>query len=454
MNNNIFREYDIRGIVKDDFSDEVVYSIGRAFGQILVANNQTKVSTSGDIRHSTNHLKNILNNGLIDSGLKVFDMGILPTPINYFSLFHTDVKNSIQITGSHNPKEYNGFKFSMNGKPFFGQQIMEIKEIIKNKSIKEVKQKGNMQELEIIDDYIEMIQEKITINKKIRCVMDCGNSVAGIVAPKIFKKLNIDLKKIFCDINPDFPNHHPDPTVDSNLNDLVECVKKGNFDLGVAYDGDADRVVVVDENGRIIRSDILMSVFVKKIISKEDSVIFDVKCSRALESTIKSLGAKPIMYKTGHSLIKNKMIEINSKFGGEMSGHIFFNDKFYGFDDGIYASLRIIEILSSSSSSLSQLVSEIPRYYSTPEIRLDCDDDKKFKIVENIKKFYVEKYDCNLIDGVRIEFDYGWGLLRVSNTQPIIVCRFEANSEKNLDKIKHIIFDQLKKYGVIIKNEI
>ena len=450
MNSRVFREYDIRGIVEEDFSEEFVINLGRAYGSFLLKNNQSKVSVSGDIRYSTERLKNNLIEGLLSSGMIVYDLGILPTPVNYFSLFHTDIKNSVQITGSHNPKEYNGFKISFDGKPFFGKNIKKIESIIKNDLNENKFRNGRLEKLNILDDYIDILIKDINIENNIACVMDCGNSVGGLVAPKVFKDLGINLKEIYCDINPDFPNHHPDPTVDENLKDLVESVKLENFDLGLAYDGDADRVVAVDENGGIIRSDILMSIFVKSIISKGDNVIFDVKCSRALESVIKRYDGNPIMYKTGHSLIKNKMIELNSKFGGEMSGHIFFNDRYYGYDDGIYASLRLVELLSKSNKKLSDYVSEIPRYYSTPELRIDCDDDLKFKVVDKIKDYFTNKYRCILIDGVRIEFDYGWGLVRVSNTQPVIVCRFEADSLSNLDKIKDIVFEQIKFHGVII----
>ena len=454
MNNSIFREYDIRGIVEEDFSDEVVIDLGRAYGKFLLDNNQKKISISGDIRYSTNRLKNSLIEGLTNSGIDVYDLGILPTPINYFSLFHTDIKNSIQVTGSHNPKEYNGFKISFNGKPFFGKDIKKLQSIINN-DLNNFKNghssKGIVRKLDVLDDYISMIKNNINIENDISCIMDCGNSVGGLVAPQIFKELGIKLEEIYCDINPDFPNHHPDPTVDENLNDLVEAIKIGNYDLGVAYDGDADRVVAIDEKGNIVRPDILMSIFIPFVIGEGEPVIFDVKCSRSLESTIKKYGGTPIMYKTGHSLIKNKMIDLKSKFGGEMSGHIFFKDRYYGYDDGIYVSLRLIEILSKTTKRISDYVSGIPKYISTPEIRIDCNNDAiKFEVANNIKKYFSNKFNCNLIDGVRIEFDYGWGLVRASNTQPVIVCRFEANSIDNLNRIKKIVFDQIKSHGVDI----
>ena len=451
MNNRIFREYDIRGIVEEDFSSDIVINLGRAYGKFLLDNNQNKISISGDIRYSTDRLKNNLIEGLSSVGINVYDLGILPTPVNYFSLFHTDIKNSIQITGSHNPKEYNGFKISFNGKPFFGENIKNLQHIMNNNLFSTYSSKGSIKKIDILDDYINKIKSDINIENEISCVMDCGNSVASLVAPQLFKELGINLTEIYCDVDPSFPNHHPDPTVDENLVDLIKVINKSNYDLGIAYDGDADRVISIDEMGGIIRADILMSVFVSYITNPGDSVVFDVKCSRALEETIKKFKGNPIMYKTGHSLIKNKMINTNAKFGGEMSGHIFFSDRYYGYDDGIYVSLRLIELLSKIKRKLSDCVFDIPKYVSTPEIRIECDDDDiKFDIVNKIIKYFSNKFNCSLIDGVRIEFNYGWGLIRASNTQPVIVCRFESDSLENLDKIKNMIFEQVRFHGVNI----
>ena len=451
MNNRIFREYDIRGIVEEDFSSDIVINLGRAYGKFLLDNNQNKISISGDIRYSTDRLKDNLIEGLSSVGVNVYDLGILPTPVNYFSLFHTDIKNSIQITGSHNPKEYNGFKISFNGKPFFGENIKNLQHIMNNNLFSTYSSKGSIKKIDILDDYINKIKSDINIENEISCVMDCGNSVASLVAPQLFKELGINLTEIYCDVDPSFPNHHPDPTVDENLVDLIKVINKSNYDLGIAYDGDADRVISIDEMGGIIRADILMSVFVSYITNPGDSVVFDVKCSRALEETIKKFKGNPIMYKTGHSLIKNKMINTNAKFGGEMSGHIFFSDRYYGYDDGIYVSLRLIELLSKIKRKLSDCVFDIPKYVSTPEIRIECDDDDiKFDIVNKIIKYFSNKFNCSLIDGVRIEFDYGWGLIRASNTQPVIVCRFESDSLENLDKIKNMIFEQVRFHGVNI----
>jgi len=447
MNPNIFREYDIRGIVEKDFSDNVVISLGRAYGTYLINNNEKNISISGDIRHTTKKLKNNLIEGLLSVGINVYDMGILPTPLNYFSLYNTDIKNSIQVTGSHNPKEYNGFKLSFNKKPFFGPDILYLKEIIIKNLFHKCSSKGEYKKIDIIEDYIKMIKNNIKIENDISCVVDCGNSVGGIIVPQLYSELGINIKELYCDIDPDFPNHHPDPTVDINLNDIRTQIHK-KYDLGLAFDGDVDRVVAIDEVANIIRPDILMGIFIENFIKENDKVVFDVKCSRTLENIIKKCNAIPLMYKTGHSLIKNKMLETNSKFGGEMSGHIFFADKYYGYDDGIYVGLRLIELLSKSTKKLSEYIENFEMFPSTPEIRIECEnDEEKNKVVKKIIDFFKNKYKCNLIDGIRIEFENGWGLIRASNTQPVIVCRFEANTEEELLNIQNIIIGQLKTYG-------
>ena len=450
MNEDIFRTYDIRGVVDRDFNPELIFSIGKAFGTFLKNNNQNIMSISGDVRHTTQKLKDDFINGVLCVGVNVCDMGDLPTPVNYFSLFHTNIPNSVQITGSHNPSEYNGFKLSYNKKPFYGDDIQDLKVIIKNSNYFISDIKGSLEKNTILAEYSSFIYSNININKKIKVAMDCGNAAACLIAPNIFKKMGIELVELYCDIDPDFPNHHPDPTVDSNLDDLRKIVVDENCNLGIAYDGDADRVVIVDECGKIIRSDILIALFVEKIISKGDSVVYDVKCSKALEETINKYEGNPIMWKTGHSHIKNKMLETKSKIGGEMSGHIFFADKYFGFDDGIYVSLRLIELLSNTNENISKMVSKIPIYTSTPEIRIDCiDDNEKRYICEKAVDFFTKSYKCITIDGARIKFPNGWALVRSSNTQPVIVCRFEADSEDNLKIIKDIVFNKLKEYAKI-----
>ena len=308
---------------------------------------------------------------------------------------------------------------------------------------------------DIISDYNQMIQSKININKRLKVAIDCGNAAGCIVAPDLYEKFNIDLHKLYCDIDGSFPNHHPDPTVDSNLIDLQEFVIKNKCDLGLAFDGDADRIVAVDENGLIIRSDILISIFLSKIIKKGDSVVYDVKCSKALEDMINRFNGNPIMWKTGHSLIKNKMKEEKAKIGGEMSGHIFFADDYYGYDDAIYVGLRLVELLSNQDMKLSEIVSEVPRYFSTPELRFDCNDDKeKIDIMNNVFDYFSSKYNFSDIDGIRLSLDNGWALIRCSNTQPVIVCRIEASTKNLLKKYEKMVIEKLLSFGVKINEHI
>ena len=297
-----------------------------------------------------------------------------------------------------------------------------------------------------------MIVNKIKISKKIKVAMDCGNAAGCLNAPNLYNKFNLELLELFCDVDGTFPNHHPDPTVDSNLTDLQKFVVENNCDIGVAFDGDADRIVAVDEKGGIIRSDILMAVFLPYILDPGDSIVYDVKCSKALEDTILKYQGIPIMWKTGHSLIKNKMKEEKAKLGGEMSGHIFFADDYYGYDDAIYVGLRLIQLLSESNIKLSEMVSDIPKYFSTPELRLDCiDDEQKNKIMDEAFKYFSSRYDFSNIDGIRLKLDEGWALIRCSNTQPVIVCRMEASTEDLLASYKKLVLDKL--YSLGIKNE-
>ena len=446
INNNIFREYDIRGIVEDDFNDSLVVDIGKAYGTILIKNNFTKVSVSGDIRNTTPRLKKNIIKGIISTGIDVYDLGILPTPANYYSLFKTKIKNSIQITGSHNPSDYNGFKISYNQKPFYGESIQRLKKIIEKQAFIESNQFGKTLKVDILNQYSEYLISLFQFNSNnIKVSMDCGNASACLTAPEIYKKLGVKVEQLFCDVDSSFPNHHPDPTVDSNLTELIENVLKNKSNLGVAFDGDADRVVVVDDLGRIIRSDILIGLFVKFLVKKNDYVVYDVKCSKALKEIILENKGIPVECKTGHSIIKNKIIEYNSKIGGEMSGHIFFSDKFFGFDDAVYVSLRLIEILLEQNCKLSDIVDSLPQYISTPEIRLECDnDDIKKDIVSKITEYFKSEFKYSDIDGIKILFEKGWALIRCSNTQPVIVLRFEANNAVLLSEYIEIVKNKFK----------
>lgn len=448
VNKFIFREYDIRGKVSDDFPPEVVKNLGKAFGTFIKRGGGKEIALSGDIRLSTPMLIEQFKNGVLSTGLDVINIGILPTPANYYSMFKLDVAGAVQITGSHNPPEFNGFKMSRNKKAVFGDSIQELRIIIENKDFE--LGKGSEASYNILSDYKRMINSKINIQKKIRVVMDCGNAAGAICAPEIFKNLNVELSELYCDVDGTFPNHHPDPTVEKNLIDLMEKIKSGDYDIGIAFDGDADRVGVVDETGEIIWADQLMALFLPEIINPGDEILFDVKCSQALEEMIVKYGGKPVMWKTGHSLIKQRMSELNCKLGGEMSGHIFFADDFYGFDDAIYVAARIVQTLSRSDKTLSELKKELPKYYATPEMRFEVkSDEEKFRITKEAVDYFKDNYDCITIDGVRIKFGDGWGLVRASNTQPVIVCRFEANTPERMEEIKAVVITKLQEIGTL-----
>ena len=449
MNTYIFREYDIRGIVETDFIPEVVTLLGRAYGTYVKRAGGNRVSISGDIRITTPRLKENFSKGLIKSGITVLDMGIVHTPANYFSMFHLNVDGAVQITGSHNPPEFNGFKLSYKQRAFYGDQIQGLRKLMEIRDFETGP--GTIEEINIIAPYHAMLKEKISIDRPLNAVIDCGNAAACLSAPEIFPAVGIVTQELYCDIDGTFPNHHPDPTEDHNLAALVKQIQSGNYDFGVAFDGDADRVVAVDETGGIIRPDILMTLFLPEIIQNPgDVIVFDVKCSQALEDMIIRYGGTPVMWKTGHSLIKDKMRELNVSFAGEMSGHIFFADDYYGYDDAIYVSLRLAQLLSKTKKRLSQLTAEIPVYYSTPEMRMECqDDEEKFKISKKADEYFIANYDCVTVDGVRINFDDGWGLVRASHTQPVIVCRFEAKSEYRMLEIQNEILDKLSEFGEI-----
>ena len=446
VNKYIFREYDIRGKVKDDFPPDVVLNLGKAFGTFIKRSNGQEIALSGDVRLSTPDLIQQFKEGVLSTGVDVINIGIVPTPVNYYSMFKLDVAGAVQITGSHNPPEFNGFKMSRNKKSVFGESIQNLREIIEDEDFE--KGEGDEAPYNILRDYKKMIHSKVELNRKLKVVLDCGNAAGAVCAPEIFNNLNIELEELYCDVDGTFPNHHPDPTVEENLKDLIQKMKTGKYDVGIAFDGDADRIGVVDEKGDIIWADQLMALFLPEIISPGDQILYDVKCSKSLEEMIVKYGGKPVMWKTGHSLVKQKMFDLNCKFGGEMSGHIFFADDYYGFDDGIYVAARLLQTLSRSTKKLSELKNELPKYFSTPEMRLEADSDEdKFRISKAAVEYFTKTYDCSTVDGVRINFEDGWGLVRASNTQPVIVCRFEATSLEKMEEYKNLVISKLNEIG-------
>ncbi len=448
LNKYIFREYDIRGKVADDFPPDVVESLGKGFGTFILRGGGQEIALSGDVRLTTPSLIEQFKTGVLSTGVDVINIGILPTPANYYSMFKLEVAGAVQITGSHNPPEFNGFKMSRNKKAVFGESIQNIRTIIENQDYETGE--GTEVAYDILTEYKRMIVSKIDIQKPMKVVMDCGNAAGAICAPDVFKNLNVELTELYCDVNGTFPNHHPDPTVEANLKDLIDLMKTGDYDIGLAFDGDADRVGVIDETGDVIWADQLMALFLPEVLEEGDEILFDVKCSQALEDMILKYGGKPVMWKTGHSLIKQRMAELNCKLGGEMSGHIFFADDFFGFDDAIYVAARIVQTLSRTDRTLSELKAELPTYYSTPEMRLEAEsDEEKFRIAKEAVEYFTENYDCSTVDGVRIKFGDGWGLVRSSNTQPVIVCRFEANTPERMQEIQSIVMGKLNEIGTL-----
>jgi len=449
MNPYIFREYDIRGVVENDFQDDVVELLGRGFGSFVKEKSGKTISLSGDVRLSTPHLIEVFARGVLSTGVNVIDLGIVPTPANYYSMFVLPIDGAVQITGSHNPPDMNGFKLSYNKKAVYGKEIQYIKSLIEQENFKTGN--GKLDRKEILDDYKNMIVSKIKIERPVKIAMDCGNAAACLAAPEIFSKLGCKVTELYCNVDGSFPNHHPDPTVKKNLVELIKEVKKGGYDFGVAFDGDADRIGVIDNEGEIIWADYIMILFLDEVLTKEETVIFDVKCSQALEEVIVKKGGKPLMWKTGHSLIKQKMKEMKVPFAGEMSGHLFFADDYFGYDDAIYVAARLAQMVSRSSESLSGKISHLPHYYSTPEMRLECKDDSaKFEIAKKSVEYFKANYECIDVDGVRIKFGDGWGLVRASNTQPVIVTRFEAKSEERLGEIRDLVLNKLKEFGEIL----
>ncbi|MEO0137159.1 MAG: phosphomannomutase/phosphoglucomutase [candidate division WOR-3 bacterium] len=444
INPAIFREYDIRGIAETDLNDENVELLGQAIGTYFHLHNQNSVVIGGDVRLSTPRIMKILIKSLRQTGCTVFDIGIVPTPVLYFSLFFTGIPNGIMVTASHNPKEFNGFKICLNKSAIYGEEIQKIRRLVEEKNF--AKGDGNYEKKEVIPDYIDFILSRVKVKSNLKVAVDTGNGTCGPIMKEILNRVNANFEILYQEPDGNFPHHLPDPTVEKYIKDLIEKVRTQNFDLGIGLDGDGDRIGVVDENGRIIWGDVLLAIFAEKILQAQPGakIIFEVKCSKGLIERIEELGGKPLMYRTGHSLIKAKMKQENAPLAGEMSGHIFFADRYFGYDDAIYASLRLLEILSAGEK-LSTLASKVPKYFSTPEIRVDTTDAQKFSIVERLKDEFKGQYPIIDIDGVRVDFGDGWGLVRASNTQPVLVLRFEAKTEARLEEIKNLFLDKLKR---------
>jgi len=453
INPNIFREYDIRGIAEHDLTDDVIELIGKAYGSYMRRNGWKKFVVGRDVRLSSERIQNALVRGITATGGDVIILGQIPTPALYFAIVHLNVDGGVMVTGSHNPIEFNGLKLCEGIASIYGSGIQNLKKIIDDKNFE--KGAGKTQSQDLIPEYVETIKSKITLNRKLKVVIDAGNGTAGVIAPQLWESLGCEVIQLYCEPDGRFPNHLPDPTVPKYVVDLQKKVLETHADLGIGYDGDSDRIGAIDETGRQIYADRLIALFSRDVLRRKPgaSIVFDVKCSQALPEYIEKFGGKPLMWKTGHSLLKAKMKEVKSPFAGEMSGHIFFGDDYFGFDDAIYASGRLLQIVADSKMKLSELIDDIPYFLSTPEIRVDCSDDTKFDVVDDIAKSFKKNYETIDIDGARVLFGDGWGLVRASNTQPVLVLRFEAKAEKRLKEIISIFKRKLQQYPDVKFND-
>ncbi len=444
MNRQIFREYDIRGTVENDLTDDVVKNIGRAYAAYMHERGRKTVSIARDCRLSSPHLRDMVVSGMVEGGLHVIDLGLIPTGLFYFSLFNLDVEGGIMITGSHNPADQNGFKIADGKWTIFGEEIQYLRRIIEEERF--VRGEWSCTEYKsLVDDYYKFLRSNINLVKSFKVVIDAGNGTAGVIAAPILKEMGQNVTELFCDMDGHFPNHHPDPTVEKNLVALRKTVVETKADVGIGFDGDGDRIGIIDEKGNIIWGDYLMIIFARDILKehKGASFVSEVKCSTNLFDDIELKGGIPVMWKAGHSLIKQKMRETGALLGGEMSGHIFFADKFFGYDDAVYACLRFLEIMGRDGRPISEFLSDLPTMYSTPEIRIDCPDTVKFDVVRKLTEYYKGKHKVIDIDGVRVVLEDGWGLVRPSNTGPILVLRFEARSEGALTRIETMVKEDL-----------
>ena len=448
VNLYIFREYDIRGKVDVDLNENTAEIIGKAFGTYIQEVAGNFVVIGRDNRPSSSRFKQNLSKGLQSTGCRVMDLGLVPTPVFYFGIHKHQADGGVMVTASHNPPEFNGFKLNKGLMSLYGPEINGI-----GLRCNQGKFKigiGSESADNPIPDYIETILQRITLKRKLRVALDCGNAMGGVVAPTLLKKLGCEVYELFCDLDERFPNHHPDPTVISNLDAIRKLVQKEKLELGIALDGDADRIGVIDENSQPIFGDMILLLLAKDLLSRHPGtpVVFEVKCSQVLIDEIKKAGGIPIMGKAGHSLIKKRMKEEHALLAGEMSGHMFFGENYFGYDDAIFAAAKILEILSRSEQPLSAYFTDLPKTCSTPEIRIDCPDEKKFQVVKTLTDEFRKEYPINDIDGVRITFPHGWGLVRPSNTQPVLVLRFEAPTKEELQEYQRIMLEKMKPFGL------
>ena len=443
MNTHIFREYDIRGLVDKDLTVEVVELLGKGLGTIVRRQGGRSIVVGRDCRESSTRFRDALCQGFTSTGLNVFDVGVVPTPLTYFAANTLPVDGLAMITGSHNPPEYNGFKIGAGKTTFHGPEIQALRRLIEARDFERAATPGSVSSFDIITPYNHFVRQTVRVGRQgMKIVIDAGNGTGGAVAVPLFESMGFNVVPLFCEMDARFPNHHPDPTVVENLQDLIAAVKREKAEVGIAYDGDSDRIGVVDDQGNILWGDQLMILFSRYVLkaSPGAAIVGEVKCSYTLYDDIAKHGGKAVMWKAGHSLIKAKMKEEHAELAGEMSGHIFFKNRYFGFDDAVYSSARLLEILTHEKQKLSGLLADVPRTYATPELRVDTQEEKKFEIVKRATEWLRQAgHSLVDVDGVRVTFPDGWGLIRASNTQPILVLRFEAQTPERLEEIRQLI---------------
>lgn len=444
MNPHIFREYDIRGVVDKDFPTPVTEALGQAMGTYLIDHGVRRITLGRDVRLSSERLRNDLCAGLVRAGIHVVDIGVCPTPLLYFSIWHLEAEGGVMITGSHNPPEFNGFKVCVGPNTIYGEEIQRLGAIAQQGAFRQGR--GSVETTSVLEAYHDYVVSNIRLSRPVTAVIDAGNGTAGLVAPELFRAIGCRVFPLYCEPDGTFPHHHPDPTIPANLVDLRARVAEEKADLGVAFDGDADRIGVVDEKGTVLWGDRILIIFSRAVLKKHPgaTIISEVKSSNLLYRDIAARGGRPVMWKAGHSLIKKKMKEEHALLAGEMSGHVFFADRYFGYDDAIYAACRLFEILGEEQRPLSELTADLPLTYTTPEIRIDCPDDAKFKIIEEAVRYFRSRYEVIDVDGARIVFPDGWGLVRASNTQPVLVMRFEAETPQRLEEIRNIVEEKIR----------
>lgn len=449
MNPLMFREYDIRGLADRDLTDDVVQTIGKAYGTYVQNHGYSAALLGQDVRLSSERIAQALTDSICSTGCDVIRLGLVPTPVFYFSFFRYDCPAGMMITASHNPEEFNGFKVGLHKTTIFGEELQRLRALAESGRFRTGK--GKVTKLNPIPDYIQDLRSRVQFRRGLKVVFDPGNGTVGVLLEELMQGYPVE--SAFINLEPDgtFPAHLPDPTIPEHMRDAASLVRELDADLGIGFDGDGDRIGAVDDEGAIVYGDRLLALFAEEIIRRKPGakIVFEVKCSQGLIDHIQQLGGKPIMWKTGHSLIKAKLKEEQAEVAGEMSGHMFFADGYYGFDDAIYTALRLMKLIAEADMPLSQLVRRIPSYYSTPEIRVDCPDAVKFRIVGSLAEYFRRRYQVIEIDGARVVFPDGWGLVRASNTQPVLVLRFEARTPERLAEIREMFYEQLRRYPEI-----